>query len=405
MHGDVDTLGFESCLAGGPATFSRDVRGFVQGTPPHAVRGSGQWLWCSDGLRYLDLPMALGAIPLGYSAAAVCRAVRSAVHNGNLYTLSTALEREVAGRLCDLLHFEAVRFTKTGSDAVAAAVRLARAQYRFDRSKILVEKTAYHGQHIQWKTPARGVPLPELAQYVVFDWQHPELWPSLDWSHIAAVVVEYPIMDVDQKLVQLRQMALDKGAVFILDEVVTGLRWPGNSVNLQLNLKADLLCLGKALGNGFALGAVLGPRSLMHDFEPPDPVFISTTFGTEQVAFAAANQVLNRVPFWSELLDRGRALWATLPANPWIRIVGQPCRSVYTADQVEVLWLWQKALLGELVLARRPNFPSLAFGTTEARFLARASYKALETLRQWLAEKPAEAYFETHRPLVLFSAR
>jgi len=396
-------------LAGGPATFSRDYRRFVDTVPRYAMGGSGQWLWCSDYKMYLDLVMALGEIPLGYADPDVTTAVTQAVQRGNSYTLSTLKEQLVAERLCDLTGFEAVRFTKTGSDAVVAAVRLARSINPPTRQKILVERNAYHGQHIQWKAPARGVLQSELESYVTFTWENlAEELPYLPWSEIAAVVVEYPMMDVSERLKRLRRWAQERKTIFILDEVVTFLRWPDNSVNNNLQLTADLMCVGKALGNGYSIGAVLGPKNLMVEFEPPDPVFISTTFGTEETGFSAALQVLNRVPFWAQLAEKGTQIIKSLPDNEWIKVIGQPCRSLYVTEKTpEVLWLWQRALLEAGVLANRPNYPSLAMGKPELDCLRSATEQALERMHSWLQDKPPAEYFRGpaayRKPIPLFT--
>lgn len=398
----------KSFLAGGPATFSRDVRRFVYGTPRYALSGQGQWVYLSNSQRYFDLPLALGACPLGYAFAEVTTAVEPVIRGGHLFTLSMVTEEHVAGKLCNLLGFDRCRFVKTGSDAVCGAVRLARAVT--GRRKVLVERNAYHGQHIQWKLPARGVV--DLEYYVEFSWDRMEEdLNTVPWKELACVLVEYPVDDVSDKMTHLRELAREHGVLFVLDEVVTGLRWISHSVNSALKLEADLVCLGKALGNGFSIGAILGNRYLMREFDPPDPVFLSTTFGTEATGFAAASVVLSKCWSTPSLYERleeiGRRMMECIPENAYIEVVGVPSRHLHRARiDSEHKWLWDLALLSEHVLSNRPVFPSIAIVGEDLEFYRRACLRALEQVDTWIREGyPEEVLDPELRPQALFTSR
>jgi glutamate-1-semialdehyde 2,1-aminomutase/spore coat polysaccharide biosynthesis protein SpsF len=270
-------------------TMSKAIDQFVEGvTPAFLSRGLGCEVWDVDGNAYIDYPMALGPILLGYGHPAVESAVRVQLDQGPTFTLPHPIETEVAELVCATVpSAEMVRFAKNGSDVTSAAVRLARAVTGRDR----VLASGYHGWH-DWYVGLtelrRGVPkavveltdrLPttklEDAERVVEDGAAP-----------AAIVLEVGPEGLDPGVVRgLRQLCDELGTVMIWDEIVTGFRWaPGGAQELY-GVKPDLTCLGKAMGNGYPLAALAGRAELMQELRS---VFFSGTFGGETVSLAAA---------------------------------------------------------------------------------------------------------------------
>lgn len=265
--------------------------------PIYIDRGQGSHVWDSDGAEYIDLMSALGPVILGYADKRVTDAVVDQVRKGVLFSLESPLVVEVAEMLTSLIPgAEAVRFTKTGSDAVGAAVRVARAHT--GRPVVLVASNSYHGNQdwfqISQPLGRNGVPANLTANIGTFTYNDTD---SLEAAFIhapgpvAAVVIE-PARDfiaTPEFLQGARELSKKYGALLVLDEVVTAFRFPGHTATAQLFLEPDLICLGKAMANGFPLGAIVGPWRIM---DTVNRCFISGTYHGELSALAAAKATL-----------------------------------------------------------------------------------------------------------------
>lgn len=304
----------ESLIPGGTQTFSKGPLLFPRGRAPHFLQdGSGGRVRDIDGNEYVDVMAALLAVILGYRDADVDVAIRSQLDRGISFSLASRLECELAERLVALIPCaEMVRFGKNGSDATAAAVRVARAATGRER----VITTGYHGWqdwYIGATTRHKGVPgcVRELTHRVpfndleavreIFD-QYPD--------DIAAVMIE-PVNTEEPAegyLQGLRDLTRQKGAVLVFDEIITACRIHLGGAQAWYGVTPDLTCLGKALGNGMPLSVVAGRRDLMREF---DEIFISGTFGGETLSLAAALAVLDKMerePVIETLWDTGRRL-------------------------------------------------------------------------------------------------
>lgn len=332
----------ERVIPCGTQTLSKAPSQFVRGVyPKYLVRGRGCRVVDADGHEYIDYPMALGAVLLGHAYPAVVEAVERQARAGSLFTLMHPLEVEVAERLVDLVPCaEMVRFVKNGSDATAAAIRLARAYTGRQR----VAYCGYHGWH-DWfagTTPlAAGVP-PALAALVrPFAYNRPDTLAALLDEHpgaYAAVIMEHGGEEPrDGFLERVRDLAHRHGAVFVWDEIVTGLRWARGGAQEFFGVVPDLACFGKALGNGLPIAAVVGQRALMAQFSR---IFVSMTYGGDALALAAARAVLDEVarqPVIEHLWDTG-ARWlagarsAIAGAGVAMRVGGAPPRSHFEFD-------------------------------------------------------------------------
>jgi glutamate-1-semialdehyde 2,1-aminomutase len=260
------------------------------GLPQRLVRAAGCRAWDEQGREYLDYVMALGAVALGYGHPAVSRAAEQAIAAGVVGPLPPVLEEELAETLCRCIPWiERVRFLKTGAEAVAAAVRLARAATGRER----VLGCGYHGW-LDWCQGADGVPASTRALYAELPFNDTERTRQLireAGDRLAVVVVE-PLVVVEPSrewLEVLRAETARVGAVLVFDEIKTAFRLAVGGAAERYSVRPDLVVLGKALANGFPLAAVGGREDIM---AAAARTWISSTLATESVALAAAQATL-----------------------------------------------------------------------------------------------------------------
>ncbi|HUF34407.1 MAG TPA: aminotransferase class III-fold pyridoxal phosphate-dependent enzyme [Gemmatimonadales bacterium] len=283
-------------------------------------RSAGCRVWDTAGREYLDFIMALGAVALGYGHPAVTRAAVVALEGGGVGPLPPVQEEELAAELCRLIPWmERVRFLKTGAEAVAAAVRLA----RLATGRDAVLGCGYHGW-LDWcqTREAAGVPPATRSLYGEIPFNHPGRARELiraAGDRLAAVVFEPVILaspDPDW-LAVLREETTRVGAVLVVDEIKTVCRLAVGGGCERFGIRPDLVVLGKAMANGFPLAAVGGRADLMDGVRR---TWISSTLATDSVALAAAAATLRvmaeeRVPehlgrVGARLLDGLRGLAA-----------------------------------------------------------------------------------------------
>lgn len=263
------------------------------GLPVRLARAAGAEVWDTEGRRYLDFIMALGAVALGYGHPAVSRAAHDAIDAGVVGPLPPESEERLAERLAGLMPWmERARFLKTGAEAVAAAVRLARTATGRDQ----VLRCGYHGW-LDWSQPPQtpGVPAATfvLSEVIPFgDSERSRTLIRLVGDRLAAVVVE-PVIDGPpprEWLTTLREETRRSGAMLVLDEIKTGFRVGLGGAAGRFGIDPDLVVLGKAMANGFPLAAVGGRREVM---EAARRTWISSTLATEMVGLAAAEATLD----------------------------------------------------------------------------------------------------------------
>lgn len=260
--------------------------------PTHFVRASGCRVWTADGLALTDFTMSLGAVALGYADPGVTRAVCEAASAGNVAGLPSVREVELAERLCQVIPCaEQVRFMKSGAEAVATAVRIARAATGRD----VVVGCGYFGW-LDWWTTAAGVPRGASADFVGVPFDDvPALEEAvaLAGGRLAAVILEPVVERIPRPgwVSRARELCERAGAVLILDEVKTGFRLNLGGYHGHAGARPHLAVVGKALANGYPLAAVVGERAVM---EAATRTWISSTLAGETVALAAAGAVLDR---------------------------------------------------------------------------------------------------------------
>ncbi len=298
-------------IPAGTQTLSKAPSQFVDGVSPKFLRrGRGAHVWDVDGNEYIDYPMALGPILLGYDHPSVTEAVVAQIHEGTTFTLMHPLEVELAELLIELIPCaERVRFAKNGADATGGAIRAARAVT--GREHVIA--TGYHGYH-DWYIASTerdaGVPTANrgLIHTVVFG-DLAGLERALGEWQTAAVIMEIPAQQPDDGYLQSAlQLAHSHGALLILDEIVTGFRYALGGAQELFGFRPDLACFGKGMANGYPLAAVVGREEPMRAFEE---IFFSMTYSGETVSLAAAMAtlaVLRSEPVLERIWARGAAL-------------------------------------------------------------------------------------------------
>lgn len=295
----------------GTQTLSKAPSQFVEGFSPKFLRrGRGSHVWDVDGNEYIDYPMALGPILLGYDHPAVTAAVVAQIHEGTTFTLMHPLEVEVAELLVELVPCaERVRFAKNGADATGGAIRAARALS--GREHVIA--TGYHGYHdwyIASTERSAGIPAANrgLIHTVPFDDLGALERALAEWE-TAAVIMEIPGHEPSAGYLQAAlELAHRHGALLILDEIVTGFRYALGGAQELFGFVPDMACLGKGMANGYPLAAVVGLEQPMRAFEE---VFFSMTYSGETVSLAAAKatlEVLRTEPVIEHIWARGAEL-------------------------------------------------------------------------------------------------
>jgi glutamate-1-semialdehyde 2,1-aminomutase len=331
----------ELSIAHGALTNSKRPECLVKGIyPTHLKSGNGPYVRDTANRKYVDFICGLGSNLLGYAHPEITNAIHDQAGLGASLSLGTTLEVVVAEKVKEVFPFiERLRFLKTGTDACNAAVRIARA-YR-GKGRVLSE--GYHGwgdEFVALTPPALGVYSEGMIE------KFTDL-AEIDES-VAAVIVEPVITDDSEERVRwlrlLRQQCDRTGALLIFDEVITGFRYPGMSVSRSIGIAPDLICLGKAMGNGMPISVVGGRSDVMNCGE----YFISSTFAGETLSLAAALKTMSLLQTKYRLED----LWAAgakfqsefnrqYPEK--LKIVGYPTRGVFQGDDFTRALFFQEA--------------------------------------------------------------
>ena len=261
--------------------------------PARVSRAAGCRVWAADGREYLDYVMALGAVALGYGHPAVNQAAEQAIADGVVGPLPPVAEEHLAEALAARIPWlERVRFLKTGAEAVAAAVRIARVVT--GREHVL--GCGYHGWLDWCQGGAEGGGIPAGVRALFAEVPFNDVAGTREMirergRQLAAVVVE-PVVVAEptrEWLDALRTETQKVGAVLIFDEIKTAFRLAIGGAAERYGVRPDLVVLGKALANGFPLAAVGGRADLMAG---ATRTWISSTLATEGVALAAARATL-----------------------------------------------------------------------------------------------------------------
>jgi glutamate-1-semialdehyde aminotransferase len=351
----------KTLIPGGTMLLSKRPEMFLpEQWPSYFSKSKGCKVWDLDGNELIDMCiMGIGTNTLGYGNDEVDAAVMQTIQNGNMSSLSCPEEVYLAEKLMELNPWaDMVRFARSGGEANSIAIRIARAASGRDKVAIC----GYHGWH-DWYLSANhnggddlsGHLIPGLSPLGVPKNLKDTVYPFRynNYEELESIVENNDIgvikMEVlrnfgpeDNFLQKVRDLATRKNIVLIFDECTSGFRETFGGIYKKFGIEPDMAMYGKTIGNGYALTAVVGKRSVM---EAAQTTFISSTFWTERIgptAALATLKVMERVKSWEVITEVGKNVqegWKKLAQNHGLSITvsGIPSLSTYSFNSEKAL--------------------------------------------------------------------
>lgn len=313
-------------------------------------RSKGARIWDIDGHEYVDLVNGFGQTAFGHAPDFIVEAMKAQIDAGFAIGPQTPLAGEVAEMLCATTGHQRVTFCNTGSEAVMAAMRVARTVT--GRDYIVVFANDYHGQFDEVLVKGRnrsakpvalpiaaGIPSSSVSNMMVLRYGEPE---SLDWirsnaSDIAAVIIEpvqsrHPELRPEQFVRSLREIATQSEFALVFDEVVTGFRVHPGGMQAIWGIKGDMATYGKVIGGGMPIGVLAGEARFMDALDGGHwnygddsvpmvaPTFFAGTFVRHPVVLSAARAVLRHIKgdgaaLYGRVAERTEALVSEINAD------------------------------------------------------------------------------------------
>lgn len=341
--------------------------------PAYFSKAKGCKVWDLDGNEYTDMSiMGIGTNTLGYGHPEVDDAVLQTVAAGNMSTLNCPEEVYLAEKLIEMHPWaDMVRLARTGGEANAIAIRIARAAAGKDKVAIC----GYHGWH-DWYLSANlsddasldghllpglqpnGVPRNLKGTVFPFNYNNFAELEALVNAHDIGVIKMEVVRNLgpeDNFLQKVRKLATERGIVLIFDECTSGFRETFGGLHKKYGVEPDMAMFGKALGNGYAITATIGKREVM---EAAQSTFISSTFWTERIgptAALATLKVMERTRSWDQITATGlkiREGWQRLTEKHGLLVEhwGLPSLTGFTIKATNSLAY--KTLITQEMLAR-----------------------------------------------------
>ena len=311
-------------IPGGNMLLSKRAEMFLPDQwPAYFSKAKGCKVWDLDGNEYIDMSiMGIGTNILGYGHPEVDAAVQQTIAKGNMSTFNCPEEVYLAEKLVELHPWaDMVRLARSGGEANAIAIRIARAASGKDKVAIC----GYHGWH-DWYLSANlgddagldghllpglqpnGVPRSLRGTVYPFNYNnYAELEDLVNAQDIGVIKMEVVrnMGPEDNFLHKVRKLATDRGIVLIFDECTSGFRETFGGLHKKYGVEPDMAMFGKALGNGYAITSIIGKREVM---EAAQTSFISSTFWTERIGPTAALktlEVMGRIKSWESITQTG----------------------------------------------------------------------------------------------------
>lgn len=287
-------------IPGGSHTYAKGEDQFPVLAPGFIERGLGCHVWDVDGNEYIEYGMGNRSVGLGHAYPTVLRAVEAALHGGSNFTRPARIEVDCAETFLELVGAQMVKFCKDGSDATSGAVRLARAYTGRDLVACCADHPFFSTDDWFIGTTPMNAGIPEVVRNLTVTFRYNDIASVKDLfdrhpGKLAALILEPSRGDdpVDGFLHQVQRLCKERGALLILDEMITGFRWHVAGAQKLYGIDPDLSTFGKALGNGFSVSALAGKREYMRlggleHTDRPRVFLLSTTHGAETHALAAA---------------------------------------------------------------------------------------------------------------------
>jgi glutamate-1-semialdehyde aminotransferase len=333
----------KTLIPGGTMLLSKRPEMFLpEQWPAYFSKAKGCKVWDLDGREYTDVfIMGIGTNTLGYGHEEVDEAVMKTVRDGNMSTFNCPEEVELAEKLTEMHPWaDMVRFARSGGEANAIAIRIARAATGKDKVAIC----GYHGWH-DWYLSANlgdeqnlaghllpglepaGVPNNLKGTVLPFNYNNfQELLDLVNKHDIGVIKMEVTrnMGPEDNFLQKVRQLATERKIVLIFDECTSGFRQTFGGIYKLFGVEPDMAMFGKTLGNGYAITAVIGRREIM---EAAQKTFISSSFWTERIGPTAALstlKVMERIKSWETITATGvdiKKRWQQLADKHQIPII------------------------------------------------------------------------------------
>jgi glutamate-1-semialdehyde aminotransferase len=291
-------------IPGGTQLLSKRSEMFLPDNwPSYFDHAKGVEIWDLDGNKYIDMSlMGVSACTLGYADDDVNKAVKAVIDKGSTATLNSPEEVELAELLIKIHPWaEMVRYARSGGEAMAIAVRIARAHTRKDKiafcgyhgwgdwyiASNLADDSNLDGNLMPGLEP-RGVPRSLINTAIPFEYNNIESLKKVVKEHDVGVIVMEPLRHTGPKddfLKEVRKVADESKAVLLFDEVSSGWKQNIGGVHLLLGVNPDIAVFSKAMSNGFPMAAIIGKAEVM---DAAQDTFISSTAWTERVGPTAA---------------------------------------------------------------------------------------------------------------------
>lgn len=355
--------------------------------PNYATKAVGCEVWDLDGNHYYDMTTnGIGACLLGYSDPDVNKAVIKRIENGCMSTLNPPEEVYLADKLVKIHPWaQSVRFTRTGGETCAVAIRIARATTGRDIVAIcgyhgwsdwylacnLGEKDSLAGIHLAGLEPA-GVPRGLKGSAVTFHQNNFQEFDDIIQQYgdrLACVIME-PLRgnpNTPGFLEHIRDEIHRVGGLLIFDEISIGWRYTLGGAHQVLGVIPDMATFAKAMGNGHPIGAVIGTKAAM---DGAQSTFISSTYWTESVGPAAALatiEKMERTKVWEHAAQVGTTMmkdWKEAAERNGVAVHcgGLPCMAHFGFEEfpLELKTLYTALMLKEGFLANTAIYPTLA---------------------------------------------
>ena len=324
----------KNIMPGGTSLFSKRAELFLPKLwPSYFLKSKGCNIWDLDGKKYTDMSyMGIGTNILGYNHPEVDNAVKEVVLNGNMTTLNCPEEVYLAEELLNLHPWAGmVKFSRSGGEANNIAIRIARAA----TGKSRIAFCGYHGwhdwylsanlsdeskldQHLIKGIGSKGIPNWLADKSIPFpynDFESLEKLDKIDDLGVLIMEVERNFAPAEGYLEEIRYITAKNNIILIFDECTSGFRETFGGLHKKYKVEPDMAMFGKALGNGYAINAVLGKKNL---FEAANNTFISSVFWTERIGFVAGLQTLKTMEkesSWENITNIGiniRKKWLSL---------------------------------------------------------------------------------------------
>jgi glutamate-1-semialdehyde 2,1-aminomutase len=343
-------------IPGGAHTYAKGDDQYPEQAPGFIVRGKGCHVWDLDGHEYIEYGMGLRAVTLGHAFDPVVEAAYKQMQLGANFGRPAKIEVDLAEVILEILDgADMVKFAKNGSDVTTAAVKLARAHTGRDLVAICGDHPFFSVDDWFIGTTELNAGIPEAISRMTLKFRYNDLADLRQLfdqhpNQIACVLLEpeTSVPPAPNYLAQLKQLCEDRGAVLVFDETITGFRWHLAGGQGFHGVVPHLSTFGKALGNGFAIAALVGKREIMRlgglDHDQPRVFLLSTTHGAETHALAAALEIIriyresHVVEFLWKQGERLRTLLnrsiAENRLEDFFELAGRPCNLIFlTRDQ------------------------------------------------------------------------